>query len=430
MQKPVSDVSLINYNIELAKSYGILHVDVDGINDRGRTILVKGNEMVNFGSCSYLGLESDPRLVAAAHDALDRFGVHFSSSRSYLGLSLFEEAEAKLAQIFGKSVIITPSTTLGHMALLPLLIAPEDRLILDQQVHSSVAFSVQQVAINPGNIERIRHNRLDYLENRLRKLAGQHTKVWFFADSVYSMYGDIAPLEDLVALLDRYEHLHLYLDDAHGMSWAGKNGAGYVLDNIKHHPRIMLTTSLGKGFGTSGGAIICQDEEQKTFIRNCAGTLIFSGPLQPANLAAVIASADIHLSPEIYEQQEKLRTRISYFQEKAESLTLPLVSIGQSPLFYIATGTKQVGCEVISALMQKGLGYTGIASYPSVPATNSGIRILVNNHILLHDIDALLEELAILLFTEMDKHDISMAKVWKAFGREVHVYSSLNNKLS
>lgn len=421
MQKPVSDVSLINYNIELAKSYGILHVDVDGIVDRGRSILVNGQPIVNFGSCSYLGLESDPRLVAAAHDALDNFGVHFSSSRSYLGLGLFEEAEAKLAQIFGKPVIITPSTTLGHMALLPLLIAPEDRLILDQQVHSSVAFSVQQVSVNPGNIERIRHNRLDYLENRLRKLAGKPGKVWYFADSVYSMYGDIAPLSDLVRLLDRYEHFHLYLDDAHGMSWAGKNGAGYVLDKITHHPRIMLTTSLGKGFGTSGGAIICQDEEQKTFIRNCGGTLIFSGPLQPANLASVIASANIHLSPEIYEHQERLKTRITYFQEKAESLGLPLVSIGQSPLFYVATGTKQVGCEVISALMQKGLGYTGIASYPSVPATNSGIRILVNNHHLLHDIDALLEELANLLFPEMEKHGISMEKVWKAFGREMAV---------
>ncbi len=419
MQNPVSDVALINYNIELAKSYGILHVNVDGINERGRTIVVEGNEVVNFGSCSYLGLEADSRLIAAAHDALDRFGVHFSSSRSYLGLSLFEEAEALLAQIFGKPVIISPSTTLGHMALLPLLIGPDDRLILDQQVHSSVAFSVQQVAINPGNIERIRHNRLDYLENRLRKLEGKHSKVWYFADSVYSMYGDIAPLEDLVALLDRYEHFHVYLDDAHGMSWAGENGAGYVRQHIAHHPRIMLTTSLGKGFGTSGGAIICHDEEQKTFIRNCGGTLIFSGPLQPANLAAVVASAEIHLSPEIYGLQEKLKTRITYFREKAESLQLPLVSIGQTPLFYIATGTKQVGCEVISALMQKGLGYTGIASYPSVPATNSGIRILVNTHHLLHDIDALLEALAPLLFSEMDKQGIKMEKVLKAFGRDV-----------
>lgn len=417
---PTAHVALIQENIELAKSYGILHVNVDAINHSGRTIKVNGNEMVNFNSCSYLGLETDPRLIAIAHETLDRFGVHFSSSRSYLGLSLYEEAEDLLAQIFGKPVIITPSTTLGHMALLPLLIEPTDRLILDHQVHSSVAFSVQQVMVRPENIERLRHNRMDYLENRLKKLSSTNSRVWYFADGVYSMYGDVAPLEDLMSLLDRYEHFHIYLDDAHGMSWAGKNGAGYVLDKIKHHPRIQLTTSLGKGFGTSGGAIICQDEEHKTFIRNCGGTLIFSGPLQPANLGAVIASAKIHLTPEINERQAALAQRIEFFQTKAESLGLPLISIGKTPLFYVATGTKEVGCEVISDLMERG-AYTCIASYPSVPATNSGVRILVNTHQTLQDISDMLDEFAPLLFSNFEKAGISLDKVYKAFGKEKEV---------
>lgn len=417
MQSSISQVGLVQENIELAKSYGILHTQVEKLSNAGRHIYVNGTPAVNFGSCSYLGLETDPRLVAAAHEALDNFGVHFSSSRSYASLDMYQEAEALLAKIFNKPVIVTPSTTIGHMALLPLIIEPNDVLILDQQVHSSVAFSVQQVSIDPKNIERIRHNRLEYLENRIKKMAAANRKVWYFADSVYSMYGDVAPLQELVELLNRHENFHLYLDDAHGMSWAGENGAGYVLQHIQHHPRITLTTSLGKGFGTSGGAIICEDEEQKNFILNCGGTLIFSGPLQPANLAAVIASAKIHLTPEITVRQQRLQERIRHFQNKATALELPLISDGNTPLFYIATGTKTVGCEVISKLLQSGAGYTGIASYPSVPATNSGIRILVNHHHELEDIDRLLDELTPLLHHHLQDEKIDMKRVYKAFGK-------------
>ncbi|MCC6724200.1 MAG: aminotransferase class I/II-fold pyridoxal phosphate-dependent enzyme [Saprospiraceae bacterium] len=417
MQNPPSLVGLINENIELAKSYGILHVSVDNVSENGRFINVKGQQIVNFNSCSYLGLETDSRLIASAHEVIDKIGVHFSSSRSYLGLSLYEEAEDLLAKIFGKPVIITPSTTLGHMALLPLLVQQDDYMILDQQVHSSVAFSVQQVVTKPGHIEKIRHNRLEYLENRINKLSNGTNKVWYFADGVYSMYGDVAPLEDLMTLVEKYEHFHIYLDDAHGMSWAGENGKGYVMDKIKHHPRIQLTTSLGKGFGTSGGAIICQSEEHKTFIRNCGGTLIFSGPLQPANLGAAIASAKIHLTPEIYGLQQALKERIDFFQAKAEALGLPLVSIGKTPLFYIGTGTKEVGCEVISGLMRQG-AYTCIASYPSVPATNSGIRILVNVHQTLDDIDQMLSNLAPMLFEQLEKSGIPLNRIYKAFGKD------------
>lgn len=355
--------------------------------------------------------------MAAGREALDKVGVHFSSSRSYLGLSLYEEAEDLLAQIIGRPVIITPSTTLGHMALLPLIVHPSDHLILDQQVHSSVAFSVQQAGVPITQMERIRHNRMDYLENRVAKLHAQGKRVWYFADGVYSMYGDVAPLDELMVMVERYDNLHLYLDDAHGMSWAGNHGCGYVLNKIQHNERVMLTTSLGKGFGTSGGAIICQNEEQKTFIRNCGGTLIFSGPLQPANLAAVIASAKIHLSTEIYVRQQALMERIEYFQQKAKALGLPMVSIGKTPLFYVGTATKEIACEVISGTMAQG-AYTCIASYPSVPATNSGVRMLVNVHQSLSDIDHLLNTLAPLFFKHLDMENIPLEKIYKAFGKK------------
>ena len=119
------------------------------------------------------------------------------------------------------------------------------------------------------------------------------------------MHGDVAPLGDLQQLAARYEQLHLYLDDAHGVSWSGRHGRGYVLGNGRIPPRTVIAASLSKGFAGGGGALIFPDKETARLVRTCGGPLIFSGPLQPALLGANIASARIHLSPEIERRQRE-----------------------------------------------------------------------------------------------------------------------------
>lgn len=414
MTNPTSRIAIINSNVKLAKSHGLLQRSVDEILGNGRTVVVDGNEMVNFGSCSYLGLETDPRLRDAAHAVIDNYGVHFSSSRSYLSLSPYEELEDLLGKMFSRPVIVTPSTTLGHMALMPLIIGSNDHVILDQQVHSSILFSVKQVRIDPKRVERVRHNRMDYLENRLKKLCSSNEKVWYLADGVYSMYGDTAPFDVLLEFLDRFENFHLYIDDAHGMSWAGENGAGLVSSKMPHHPRITLVTSLGKGFGTSGGAIICKDEQQKELVRNCGGTLIFSGPLQPANLGAAIASAKIHLSDELPVMQAALRQKVKYFKEKTQQLQLPLITVGETPIFYIGLGNHLISGPLCEKLMEEGF-FTCISSFPTVPHLNTGLRILVNLHQSDEDTDRLLETIAHYLTPLLIKEGLSIDDIYSAF---------------
>jgi 7-keto-8-aminopelargonate synthetase-like enzyme len=116
-------------------------------------------------------------------------------------------------------------------------------------------------------------------------------------DGIYSMHGDVAPMGALRELLARHERLHLYIDDAHGMSWTGKHGRGHVLGDGRIAERMVVTVSLAKAFSASGGALIFPDRESARLVRTCGSTMIFSGPLQPARCWARASPRRASTSP-------------------------------------------------------------------------------------------------------------------------------------
>ncbi len=411
---PQTQQELIFQNVAKAKSLGIAHISAEEVIHPGRKITVDGTEMVNFSSCSYMGLETDARLKQGAIDMIDKFGVAFSASRAYIGIEPFNELEDLLSQVFGYPTLAMPSTTMSHLSLLPLLVGKNDAVILDHQVHSSVQFSVKLTSADGVYVEMCRHNNLDFLDNRIEKLSKEYNKVWYMADGVYSMYGDTAPVEELYHLMEKHDQFHLYIDDAHGMSWTGENGSGYVLSQAPYHEKMSLVTSLYKGFGTGGAAIVCKNDKVKEFVKSCGGTFIFSGPMQPATLGAAIASAKIHLTSEIYEKQVQLKKKIQYFQQKAMALSLPVVSDGMTPIFYIGVGKIDVGYKICRDLIDTGF-VGGIAAYPSVPMANTGIRVMVNAHHTYEDIDNLLENTAFLFNQALESEDYGIDSIHRAF---------------
>ncbi|MEO1259119.1 MAG: aminotransferase class I/II-fold pyridoxal phosphate-dependent enzyme [Bacteroidota bacterium] len=422
---PIKQQELIFQNMAKAKQMGIAHVSVDEVIHPGRLVQIKDRELVNFSSCSYMGLETDQRLKDGAIELINNYGVAFSASRAYVGVEPFNELENLMQQIFGYPTLVMPSTTMSHLSILPLLVGKNDAVILDHQVHASVQFSVKLASADGVHVEMVRHNNVEYLENRIKKLSGQYNKIWYMADGVYSMYGDTAPMKELYRLMDDHDQFHLYIDDAHGMSWTGKNGAGFVLSEIPYHEKMMLVTSLYKGFGTGGAAIVCRDEKMKTFVKSCGGTFIFSGPMKPATIGSAIASAKIHLTSEIKELQLKLKKRIEYFKTKALSLGLPVVSDGKTPIFFIGVGKIEVGYSMCQRLLDAGfLG--GIAAYPSVPMANTGIRVMVNNHHSYEDIDNLLATTANLFHDELSKESYGLETIFRAFRMRGTVNTSLS----
>jgi 7-keto-8-aminopelargonate synthetase-like enzyme len=377
-----------------AKERGLIHLTAEDNALDGRTVTLLGGPRVNFGSCSYLGLETDSRLVEGACDAARRFGVQFSSSRAYVSSPLQEELETTLQRIFRAPIVVAQTTSLGHLAALPVLIGQGDAVLVDQFVHNSVQTVIPTLESAGAHCALLRHGRTDLLEAKIIELKKRHRRIWYLADGIYSMNGAIAPIAEVREMLARHEELHVYFDDAHGMSWTGAHGRGTVLGDTDIHPRMVVALSLAKAFSAGGAVLVFPNPEWARLVRTCGSTMIFSGPLQPPLLGAAIASARIHLSEEIGERQERILERIELFNALCEERAIPLRSSAPTPIRFVTIGKESAALEVAARLMESGY-YTNVATFPAVPAGQAGIRITLTTHQTLEDIEGLISRLAL-----------------------------------
>ena len=213
------------------------------------------------------------------------------------------------------------------------------------------------------------------------------------SDGVFSMYGDFAPLDKLENLLNTHKQFHLYIDDAHGMSWTGNKGCGYVCNNMQHHDKMIVAVSLNKAFASAGGALIFPNDEMAAQVRNCGGTLIFSGPIQPPMLGAACASAKLHISGEIHHYQQNLADLIAYTNQLLNEYGLPQYKETCGPLFFIPVGLPRIIYNIIHRLLKDGF-YTNAASFPATPMRKGGLRFLINGNLQRDDIAKMIERLS------------------------------------
>lgn len=399
-----------------AKKEGVLHLYAEDKNLNGRTLQIKGKKMFHFGTTGYLGLEQDIRLKEAAIAAIQQYGTQFPLSKTYISNPLYSELESKIEKMYGIPPIITKNSTLGHLAVIPTVVRDEDGVILDHQVHWSVQNACQLLKIRGIPVEMIRHNNLNMLEDKIKYLATRCNKIWYMADGVYSMFGDFAPIPDLMELCKKYPQLHLYFDDVHGMSWRGKNGTGYVLDILKNLPdNVLLFGTLSKTFGASGATLLCTDNRLREKIKNFGGPLTFSAQLEPASVAAAIASADIHLSPEITSLQCDLSEKIEYFKSLLKKTTLPMIALNNSPVFFLGTAMPLTAYKLVQRLFNEGF-YVNPAIFPAVPIKNTGIRITLSRHNQKEEIKALVVAMEYHFPKALEESGNSLNKVKKAFG--------------
>ena len=384
---------LIDDALRVGISRGLIHLTAEDDQLGGRHLTLHGRRQVNFGSCSYVGLETDLRLKNAACDAVARYGVQFASSRAYVSCPPYVELERLLGAMFGAPLVVAQTTTLAHFAALPIVVGREDAVICDQLVHASVQAVLPTLQAAGTTCRFVRHNRIDRLDELVSKLAARHRRVWYLADGIYSMHGDAAPLAALHELVSRHEQLRLYIDDAHGLSWVGRNGRGTVLGDGPLPPRTVMVASLAKAFSAGGAVMVFPDAETARLVRTCGSTMIFSGPLQPALLGAAIASARVHLSPEIQERQNKLMDRIRLFNNLAEERGLPLGSTAATPIRFVRIGDNDTTTRIVAELMDDGF-YVNVAVFPAVSVGHGGLRIALTVHQTLDDIRALIDAIA------------------------------------
>jgi 7-keto-8-aminopelargonate synthetase-like enzyme len=416
---------------------GILHLYTDETQLSGNQIILKGKKVVNFGSCSYLGLEFDPRLKEGAKTAIDNYGTQFSESRAYVSINLYKELEELFYQVFEAPCVITPTTTLGHIANIPVLMSSRDAIITDQQVHNSVNTAVKLLAAAGTHIEVLRHNRMDLLEARIKSLREKHKKIWYLADGIYSMFGDTAPVDEIYQLLDMYPEFHFYVDDAHGMSIHGKNGRGSVLGNRRFHPKMVMATSLAKAFATGGAVMVYPNNEMARKVRTCGGPLITSGPMQPSQLGAAVAAAKIHLTGEIYDMQEELLEKIKFANLMLRKYKLPVIAENNSAVFFVGVHLPKLGYNMVRRMLDAGY-YVNLGIFPAVPMKNTGIRFTITRLHTFSQIEQMVRTMARELSKAMKEEGISYEDIYKAFKMplpenesvEKSVESVLNQALS
>jgi len=386
-------VKIVNEFSDIGESRGLgkLYTEDEVLN--GRLIKVSNKTLINMGSCSYLGLELDPRLKEAAIDAVKRYGALFSCSRIYVSSGNYKELEELSAKLFDSNILLTTTVSIGHQSVMPILIGGNDMVIYDQQAHISMHEMSYKLNHFGTAVTVLRHNRLDELEQKIELYKHKYDKIWYVVDGVYSMFGDLAPIKEIVKLLDKHKKLHLYVDDAHGVSWSGPNGAGYTLSQTELHSKMIMGTSMAKGFGSCGGIFLFKDKASRDKVRGWGGPLAYSGPQEPATIAAAIASAKIHLSGEIYDLQNQLIDKIKYCNEIFRHYKIPLVSESISPIFFVACGLPRVGFNLVERMMNEGF-YTNIGIFPAVPETCTGVRFTLNNHLTYQDLDKLAKAFA------------------------------------
>ena len=401
---------IVTYGIEKR----ILHLYTSDLPFEGTKIMINGRQVLNFGSCSYLGLEFDPRVKEGAIKAIEKYGTQFSESRAYVSLGSYRELESLLEKIFEAYCVITPTTTLGHIANIPVLVEDEDAVILDQQVHNSVQTAVQIVKGRGVHIELLRHNRMDLLEERIKELRGKFKRIWYMADGIYSMFGDCTPIDKVYEFLDRYPEFYFYVDDAHGMSIHGKHGRGFVLSNHQIHPRMMLTTSLNKAFASGGGLLVFGDKELARKVGTVGGPLLSSGPMQPSAIGAAIAVAKIHLSDEIVEMQERLKDNIEFTLLMLKKYKLPVISKAGAAIFFIGVSLPKLGHNIVKKMLDAGY-YVNLGVFPTVPMKQTGVRFTITRLHTFKEIESMVSTLAEIFPVAMSEENITLAQIYKAF---------------
>src|SRR5919112_652524 len=248
---------------------------------------MEGAERVMLGSNNYLGLTADPRVLAGARDALERYGTGLTGSRLLNGtIDLHLELEREIAEWMGTEDAIVFTT--GHQAnvgTLGTLLAPGDTVIADSGDHASI---LDGCLLSKAKLRPFRHNRIDKLERALEKAAGDSGGILVVVDGVFSMEGDIAPLPAICDLCERFG-ARLMVDEAHAAGVLGARGAGTAeLLGVEDRSDLRMGT-FSKSLASCGG-FVAGSAEVIDFLRVQSRAFLFTAAGVPAALGAALAA--------------------------------------------------------------------------------------------------------------------------------------------
>jgi 7-keto-8-aminopelargonate synthetase-like enzyme len=350
-----------------------------------RVTLTDGSKAVEFVSCSYLGLESHPDLIAAATEAMRVFGLHFSTSRNRGRPPYLAELEDLLSVMYGGAQVAAfTSVSNVHLGLLPLLGA--GALPSYPVSDAGVAFLVEKTAhasiqVIRGVLEQIgptrRFDMTDpaALPAAVSQVAATGRTPIVLVDGVGSM-GGLIDVASMLAILEPFGG-HLYVDDAHGVSIDGPLGAGYAFEALGGTlpANVVLAGSLSKAFGGAGGFAVVPSNDDMRVLRKFANPLVFGHSIMLPMLAANVAAARLHVNGQVAELQQRLWHNAAEFDRLTAG---SLVNAGlHSPVRGAVFDTEEEAFAAARRLKQAGVLILP-AFYPTVARGTGLMRFAVS----------------------------------------------------
>jgi glycine C-acetyltransferase len=334
---------------------------------------VRGGErpVLNMCANNYLGLADHPDLIAAAHEALDRWGFGMASVRFICGTQeLHKELEIALTSFLGTDdTILYPSCFDANGGLFEVLLGPDDAVISDELNHASI---IDGIRLCKAQRLRYRNNDMADLEQRLVEAAGARRRL-IATDGVFSMDGYLANLPAICDLAERHDALVL-VDDSHAVGFMGPGGRG----THEHHGVMgrvdLLTGTLGKAMGGASGGYVSGRGEIVELLRQRSRPYLFSNSVAPAVVAGSLRA--IELLTASTELRDTLEENTRFFRAGIADAGLEVLP-GSHPIVPIMLGDASLAARMAEAMLAKGVYVIGF-SYPVVPQGKARIRTQVS----------------------------------------------------
>jgi glycine C-acetyltransferase len=354
---------------------------------QGAHVDVEGRELLNLCANNYLGLASDPAMVEAAHQALDRWGYGMASVRFICGTqALHRELEERLTEFLGTDdTILFSSCFDANGGLFEALLDEQDAVISDQLNHASI---IDGVRLCKAQRIRYANGDMDELEARLREAADARYRL-IATDGVFSMDGYLAQLDTICDLAERYDAL-VMVDDSHAVGVVGAGGRG----THEHHDVIeridILTGTLGKAIGGASGGYVSGRREIIELLRQRSRPYLFSNSLAPPVVGASLRALELIESS--HELRDRLRDNTARFRARMTELGFDLLP-GEHPIVPVMVGDEVAAASLSAKLVELGV-YAVSFSFPVVPRGTARIRTQMSSAHTPEDLDFAADQFA------------------------------------
>lgn len=343
--------------------------------------MIDSREYLLFSSSNYLSLGENKEILEKVKEKMDGIGLGSGGSRLTTGShKVHKDLERNLAEFIGyENSLVYSSGFMANLGFLTAVCDDETIVFSDEKNHASI---IDGIKLSKSKVEVYKHLDFKDLEEKLKKYPNRNKIL--VSDGVFSMDGDILPLDEFCRLGKKYQAL-TYVDDAHGFGVLGENGRG-ITEIYKTYPDVILVT-FSKALGASGAALLTSNLMRK-YLFNTSREFIFSTSISPVD--TLIISESLNYIQSNKKNINKLKDNVSYLKKKLEENNFDIG--GNSHIIPIKVGNEKRAQEIFKKLIDSGI-FLSIIRFPAVPKNQAILRVTPMSNHTKEDLDFLMEKL-------------------------------------